>query len=76
MSSPIPTQLRHRHAAALRTPPLPCGAHRDPLLHQDAPPAPSSFGLSLRELFAEADRLSARGWSAAEVAERLAVPAT
>lgn len=70
-ASAVPTQLRSRHLASLRTPPLPCGQHRDPELHAVAPPGQSTYGLTPGELRAEADRLTARGWSAAEVAARL-----
>ncbi|MFI9466811.1 hypothetical protein ACIHBQ_04970 [Streptomyces sp. NPDC052492] len=70
-ASGVPAQLRRRHAAAARTAPLPCGTHRDPELHEVAPAAPSTYGLTARELRAEADRLTARGWSVAEVAARL-----
>ncbi|MGI5512758.1 hypothetical protein [Streptomyces sp. CA-106131] len=65
------TPLRRRYLAALRTPLLPCGIHRDPLLCEVAPTAPSSFGLTRRELAAERARLRAAGWSTADVAERL-----
>ncbi|MFI1422749.1 hypothetical protein ACH4VX_33225 [Streptomyces sp. NPDC020731] len=70
-TSGVPSELRRRHAAAARTAPLPCGAHRDPELHEVAPAAPSTYGLTPGELRAEADRLTARGWSVAEVAARL-----
>lgn len=69
-ASAVPEQLRRR-TAALRTPPLPCGQHRDPLLCEAAPPAPSTYGLTPGELRAEADRLTARGWSVAEITARL-----
>jgi hypothetical protein len=60
----------HRYRAALRTPPLACG-HRDPILCDTALSGPSTYGLGAAELHAEADRCKARGWTDAEIAERL-----
>ncbi|MFE0727067.1 hypothetical protein ACFW2X_02230 [Streptomyces antibioticus] len=65
----VPAQLRSRRLASLRRTPLACG-HRDPFACV-APHGNSSYGLTARELRAEIDRLTARGWSVAEVATRL-----
>ncbi|MEU0832299.1 hypothetical protein [Streptomyces sp. NPDC005969] len=64
-----PRELRRRHLAALRTPPLACG-HRDPLVCV-APHRHSSYSLTARERLAERARLVAAGWTAEEVAQRL-----
>ncbi|MFE7237907.1 hypothetical protein [Streptomyces sp. NPDC057580] len=65
------TALARRHAAALRTPPLPCGKHRDPVLHQVAPHGRSTYGLAAPDLAAELFRLAARGWQPWEITARL-----
>ena len=69
----IPAQPRRRRDAALRLPPLDHG-HRDPLDRLTTPVGPATFGLTPAELVAEAHRLRAEGWSACEVAVRLARP--
>jgi hypothetical protein len=68
----VPEQLRARYAAALRTPPLPCGLHRDPELHGIVTDGPSTFSLTPAELVAERARLLARGWTTADIAARFA----
>lgn len=62
---------RRRRTASYRCAALVCG-RRDPLdpLERDVP---STFGLSVDELQAEANRLAALGWQLAEVTMRLAV---
>ncbi|MGC9437667.1 hypothetical protein [Streptomyces sp. WG5] len=65
-----PRELRRRHLAALRTPPLACG-HRDPIRCAVAPHGRSSYGLSVRELLAERSRLLTAGWTPGEVDTRL-----
>ncbi|MEU3898818.1 MULTISPECIES: hypothetical protein [Streptomyces] len=67
-----PRELRHRHLAALRTPPLDCG-HHDPIRCAVAPHGRSSYGLTARELLAERSRLLTAGWSPGEVDARLNV---
>lgn len=62
--APIPTGPRW--AAQRRMPPLPCGTHRDPLLHS-VRRRPSSFSMSRREVAAERARLLARGWGLHEI---------
>lgn len=69
--SPVPDQVRARYLAALRTPPLPCGRHRDPELHGTGTAGPSSFSLTAAELLAQASSLRAAGWTPDEIAERL-----
>ncbi|MFE7387240.1 hypothetical protein [Streptomyces sp. NPDC057582] len=71
MTATIPQQVRSRHLASLRTPPLPCGNHRDPALHQVAPHGRSTYGLTARELLAERSRLLTAGWTPGEVDARL-----
>ncbi|MBQ0877466.1 hypothetical protein [Streptomyces sp. RT42] len=65
-----PRELRRRHLAALRTPPLACG-HRDPIRCAVAPHGHSSYGLTVRELLAERSRLLTAGWTPGEVDARL-----
>ncbi|MGC9473269.1 hypothetical protein ACP4I1_03790 [Streptomyces sp. WG4] len=65
-----PRELRRRHRAALRTPPLDCG-HRDPIRCAVAPHGRSSYGLTVRELLAERSRLLTAGWTPGEVDARL-----
>jgi predicted alpha/beta-hydrolase family hydrolase len=64
-----PRELRRRHLAALRTPPLACG-HRDPLACV-APYGHSSYNLTAHERLTERARLISRGWTSDEVAQRL-----
>lgn len=65
-----PRELRRRHLATLRTPPLDCG-HRDPIRCAVPPHGHSSYGLTARELLAEQSRLLTAGWTPDEVDARL-----
>ncbi|MFF3897925.1 hypothetical protein ACFYY3_33190 [Streptomyces sp. NPDC001812] len=73
--SGVPSELRRRYLASLRTPPLTCGCphafHRDPLDCDTAPAGHSDYGLTPRELWAEYRRLRAAGWTPGEVRRRL-----
>jgi hypothetical protein len=63
--------LRVRRRASFRCAPLACG-RRDPL-DKLRDPAPSTFGLGVAELRAEANRLSGLGWETVEITSRLAI---
>ncbi|MEU3750584.1 MULTISPECIES: hypothetical protein [Streptomyces] len=65
-----PEEIRRRRAASLRIAPQFHGS-RDPLDTLATPSASSTYSLTMRELRAEAGRLTARGWSDAEITERL-----
>ena len=70
----LAAQLDHRCVAALRLVPLDDG-RRDPELDlPERPRHPHDFGLSPRELTAEAYRLRRLGWLPWEIAARLVRP--
>lgn len=66
----VPDQIRARHLAAVRTPPLACGPHRDPLLCEATPSGPSSYSLTAPQLAAEIARCRARGFNEHDIAAR------
>jgi hypothetical protein len=70
-ADPTAQPLRVRRAAAFRCAPLACG-RRDPL-DKLRDPAASTFGLTVAELRAEANRLAGLGWPVAEITARLAI---
>lgn len=71
----VTTQVRRRRRAALRLPPVPETGLRDPLLERhNRDRKPSTFGLTPRELTAEARRLRACGWQPWEIEMTLRLP--
>ncbi|AVH59728.1 MULTISPECIES: hypothetical protein [Streptomyces] len=75
MTADIPTQLRRRHSAALRTAQRDCGCphafHADPLNCLAAPPRASTFSLDARRLITEVRKLRALGWTPDEIRQVL-----
>lgn len=70
----LPAQLHRRRAAALRCEPLAVVGWRDPLGRYDGRRGPCDYGLTSRELAGEWSRLTAAGWTPAEVALVLLPP--
>lgn len=77
MVRPIADDLRQRHDAALRCPPVRDGFgvfRCDPWLAEERTAEPSAFGLRRRELMVEVERCRRSGWSAWELVTRFLDP--